>query len=96
MELAYYRAMKLDTDVSKIVGVPMVQPTYAPIPSRSAPSSFQQSIQPFTSHPIMPPQSPPTFPPRPFNPIRTQNPVPFVHVELKLYVSAAEKRATEC
>jgi len=76
--LAYYRAMKLDTDVSKIVGVPMVQPTYAPIPSRSAPSSFQQSIQPFTSHPIMPPQSPPTFPPRPFNPIRTQNPVPFV------------------
>ena len=62
--LAYYRAMKLDTDVSKIVSEPIRRQEYVPMQPWMNASTFQQSVQPFVAPRNPVPPMPANFPPR--------------------------------
>jgi len=75
--LAYYRAMKLDTDVSKIVGMPVQRQVYSPMQSRPNPAIFQQTVQPYNPPQLSQPTAPPSqaFPPRNLIPNRSQPPI---------------------
>ena len=61
--LAYYRATKLDPDVSKIVGRPIVRHAYSSVQPRFNGATFQQSIQPFSQRPPAATLSRPAPPP---------------------------------
>jgi len=70
--LAYYRAMKLDADVSKVISEPILRPRNPPLQMRMNAATYQQTVQPFSHQAPPPPLQ--NFPPRPPAPIRTQVP----------------------
>jgi hypothetical protein len=77
--LAYYRAMKLDADISKVVSEPILQPRTMLGQPQSNAASYQQTIQPYNqpyaSNPSTLNYPPPSnFPPR--NLMANQAPVP--------------------
>jgi hypothetical protein len=60
--LAYYRATKLDADISKIVSKPILRQAYAPVQPRFNTSTFQQTAQPVMQRPVLNPPPRPAFP----------------------------------
>ena len=77
--LAYYRAMKLDADVSKVVSEPMLRPGNTLVQPQISAATYQQTIQPYipprTTAPPLSNYSPPSnYPPR--NLMINQAPVP--------------------
>jgi hypothetical protein len=77
--LAYYRAMKLDADISKVVSEPVLRPKIILSQPQSNVASYRQTVQPFNQPYATPPStlnySPPAnFPPR--NLMANQGPVP--------------------
>jgi len=67
--LAYYRAMKLDADVSKVVSEPILRPKNLLAQPQSNAASYQQTVQPYNPPYVSPPATmnyppPSNFPPR--------------------------------